>query len=85
MDMLSSLFSLLVNLSQKAWQSLRHRSLEKHVEPLRTTARSHPGLLAWRADPGSKEYRLYENLVRANLMVRSPWFPNHYMLPTRWH
>jgi hypothetical protein len=83
-DMYSLVLSVL-KLFVNAIERLQLYKLEKHVEPLRAAARSHPSQLAWRAEPGTKEYRLYEKLVRAKLMVRSPWFPGQYMLPTRWH
>lgn len=59
--------------------------LGKKVQPLRDIAAQNPSLSAWAAEPGSKNHRMYEQMVKTKLMIRSPYVPGQYMLPTRWH
>ena len=81
----SWIFPFIMKWFDKAYNSLSHRNLEKHVEPLRAAARAHPGRLEWRVEFGSQEYDLSEKLVREGLLLRSALFPNFYKLPTRYH
>jgi len=63
----------------------KKRSLDKKIRPYRDAACASPARVAWSAKPGTEEYRLFERMVNAKLIIRSPWFPNQYMLPSRWH
>lgn len=66
------------------YQFFERRNLEKQIEPLRAAACESPVRVAWTAKPGTETYQIFERMVKAKLMVRSPWFPYQYMLPTRW-
>jgi len=69
----------------KTVQNFKVNGLEKEVQPFRDTAMKNPSLSAWSARAGSAEHKRLEKLVKAGFMVRSPYLPGEYMLPTRWH
>lgn len=79
----SAVFSI-PKLVKRCYVFFEKRTLEKEIQPFRAAACKSPSQVAWTADPGTEHHRLFERMVKVNLMVRSPLFPNQYMLPTRW-
>jgi hypothetical protein len=59
----------------KTLQKIKINGLEKEVQSFRDTAMKNPSLSAWNARQGSAKHRRLEKLVKAGLMVRSPYFP----------
>jgi hypothetical protein len=74
-----------MNLLPKGWHWLQKKRFNKKIEEMRAEAAKSPSMIAWRAEPGTPEYKLYERMVNAKLLVRSTLFPHHYNLPTRWY
>jgi hypothetical protein len=65
-------------------QRFQQRRFKNEIEEMRAAAAKSPSTLNWRAEPGTEEYKKFERMVNAKLLVRSPMFPNSYQLPTRY-